>query len=151
MGYSISLAERLSAEKNFHKKNLPLRKAADRGEFDEDGFYVISGHGTITNKGKGVIKNEYTDEYMYAEDIAEMIKADPRYKPGTSIKLASCLNAVMAKEISLIFKDTIVKGPTNNLVTGVFGTYVENNGSWNSYKNGKLISSEKYGFWDSFF
>ncbi|MCQ2108809.1 MAG: RHS repeat-associated core domain-containing protein [Fibrobacter sp.] len=147
MGYSVTLAEQLSADLNYHKKDRALRIAAENGKYDEEGFFVISGHGTISTEGHGVIKDEYSNTNLYADDIAEIIQNNPNYTPGKSIKLVSCKNAVMAQELSLILKDTEVKGPSDNLVQWALGSYVKDGGSWNTYKNGKLVSSQRDGFW----
>lgn len=149
MGYSFNLAERLKADVNFHRENYALKQSAENGNYDEDGFFVIAGHGRNKN-GKGYILNEHTGALMDAEAVAEMIKADPRYNEGMNIKLASCQNSIMAKELSLIFKNVIVKGPSDNLVSGVLGDWIENGGTWDSYMNGKLVSSQKNGIFSRF-
>jgi RHS repeat-associated protein len=160
MGYPFSNGEILSAEKNFHKEgSSPLAKASENGAFDESGYFVISGHGIVRNR-KGYIQNQNITNkdgiglLLSAEDIAQQIKDDPRYKSGTPVKLASCLNAVMAQEVSTLLPDTDIMGPTTNLVYGGLGLfkkgsqYLADGGSWNTYRNGKLVSSKKDGFWD---
>jgi hypothetical protein len=159
MGYSFSNGEILSAAKNYHKGSSPLAKASENGAFDESGYFVISGHGLLIN-GKGYIQNQNIKNkdgiglLLSAEDIAQQIKDDPRYKSGTPVKLASCLNAVMAQEVSTLLPDTDIMGPTTNLVYGGLGLfkkgsqYLADGGSWNTYRNGKLVSSKKDGFWD---
>lgn len=60
----------------------------------------------------------------------------------------------MAQKLSKLLPDTDIMGPTTNLVYGGLGLfkkgsqYLADGGSWNTYRNGKLISSKKDGFWD---
>ena len=183
MGYTLQFGTILSSDLNLASDGSPLAKAADRGKFDEEGYYVITGHGgkdAIT--GEPIIRNEHitvaendkkrflaengipyskdnamgaliTLQGQNAEALAEQIKRDPRYKPGQAIKLQSCENAALAMELSKLLPNTNVMGATTNVVDGGFkslftkrGYYLKDNGNWNTYRNGSLISS-KAGGW----
>jgi RHS repeat-associated protein len=91
--------------------------------YDDPDYYDLAGHGVDGNRDGSVdgVRDENTGAYVSVPDLAKRIVDDPKYKPGTAVKLIVCkagggkdsVGSRLAEALKkLTKKDTKVKAPT---------------------------------------